>query len=284
MANELGIKRITPSMIGQYKKCPKAFYYSSWLGLKLPQTMRHLEFGTAFHAALDNIYEQYDNADGWSLADFSIAKKQFTDKFTEKSVDILEFQQKAYKYPDPVAAQKETYETMLADGIAMLKEYWDRKEELRANHGIDPKEFELIMKIPVHNPDTQEILEIPMSGRLDAISADESIVEFKTSSAKYDPIETRSLPQSLSYNLLHYCKYGRLPKRLSYVVIIKGRKKSGDRIQVLSYEYDKADIATFFEEVKAILSKIRNREFDKPLKNHDRWCDCQKFEEALKIN
>jgi len=283
MNRELGINRISPSMIMEYMKCPKSFFYKIWLGLKLPQSMRHLEFGTAIHAAIDNIYEQYTAEDGWKNAELAIVKKQFIDRFKPEHVSIWEFQQKPEKYPDPAQAAAEVYKEMYEDGLEIIKEYWDEKEELRAVHGIDPVKFEVILKIPVFHPETGEKLEVPMSGRLDAISEDTSIVEFKTSKAPYDEIETRALPQSRSYNLMYYCKHGKLPKRLTYVVMLKGRKRGGGRIQVLSYEYDKMDICSFFEEVKAILAKIRNREFDKPSIGHDRWCDCTKFDEYLTL-
>ena len=66
--NTLGINRFSPSMIMDYESCPRKFYYTSFLGLKLPQSMKHLEFGNAIHSAIGNIYDQYDRDVAWKLA------------------------------------------------------------------------------------------------------------------------------------------------------------------------------------------------------------------------
>lgn len=265
--NSLGLNRISPSMLMEYKNCPKAFFYKCWLGLKLPQPMIHLIFGTAVHAGIDMVYEQYDTDGGWKLAEFGLVKDKFLSLFRldmlpdEDPAKVLEFQE---------------------DGIEMLKSYWDKKEELLNVYGVNPDQLEVVMKLPIKHPETDEMLEVPMSLRIDGIG-NEVIAEFKTSKGRYDSVASRSLPQSLSYNLAYYSQHGKLPKKLVYVVLLKGRKKE-DRIQVLSYSYDKSDISTFFEEIKSILAKIKNREFNRPAKGHPRFCDCSKFEEALKYD
>ena len=73
----IGLDRISPSGLHLYETCPKAFYYSVWLGLKLPQDMRHMNFGTAVHAGIGNIYDQFDKDQKWELAEFKHVKSSF---------------------------------------------------------------------------------------------------------------------------------------------------------------------------------------------------------------
>jgi hypothetical protein len=46
----------------------------------------------------------------------------------------------------------------------------------------------------------------------------------------------------------------------------------------------RADMLSFYVQVKSILTKIANREFPRGSSGHQNYCDCYKYEEALKIN
>lgn len=268
--NEIGLDRITPSGLVLYEKCPKSFYYSVFLGIRLPQPMIHLEFGTAMHLAIDNIYEQWNEEDGWTLADKKIVKDIFKRRFTIDAVDIEHFKDK----------REQVYNEMLEDGLAIIDEYWDQKEILRAK-GINPTVFEIPLKTKLHIPGCEEPMELPISLRIDGINEPEDkITEFKTSSKKYDYNETRSSLQALSYAAARYCQTGRIPS-VDYVVMLKKIKK--DKIQHISIQYQVADLLEYDRRVRAILEKIRNREFNRPMKGHDIFCDCYKYEELLKI-
>jgi hypothetical protein len=264
MENEIGLKRISPSMLQEYQACPLLFYYRSWLGLKLEDVQVHFAFGTAIHLAIDALYEGRNEDGSWTLR---IAG--------DNAVEIFK---KNFVYSPQLGVDMVKYEEMLADGVVIVQEYWDNKEILLAN-GVDPVAFEIPGKDFVCNPETKEPLPIPLSYRLDCIGKNHTVVEFKTSSAPYDNFETRARPQSLCYIWAYYHKYGVIPV-LHYVVMLKKRKK--DKIQHLWFRYEMADILAFDAEVRATLDKIKNREFSKPLKGHNKWCDCRKFEEALK--
>jgi hypothetical protein len=228
--------------------------------------MMHLEFGTAIHESLGVMYGDRD----WSTDNLlKKAKSKLMQLFTLESVDL----------PDKTERLKK-FSAMLNDGLIILDQYWAWKERL-LSEGIDPVQFELPIKMELWQPDTKEKLPLPISLRLDCIAKDHTIVEFKTSSQLYDPFEARARAQSLSYVWAYYCKFGVIPK-LSYVVM---KKNNGvDRIQHLKFQYDISDIIIFEKRVRSILEKIKNRHFDRPLRNHPRYCDCHKFEQALTIN
>lgn len=272
MDTSYGINRITPSMLLEYEACPRLFYYRSYLGIQLPQPQVHLKFGTAIHLAIDNIYEQYDKKDKWDLAEISIPKSIFKDNFLISHIDD-ELDTKG-------KTKEEFYDGMLKDGLEIIKDFWDKKEELLAK-GLNPTEFEIVSKGQVFNPETGEKLPIPVSGRIDGLDKDNSkIIEFKTSSKSYDPHETRNSPQALMYTWFQFCKTGILHS-IDYVVMLKNKKS--DRIQHIAIEYEMIDLLEFDKRVRSILDKIKNKEFDRPLRGHAPYCDCFKFDELLKL-
>lgn len=273
--NDLGINRFSPSMIMDYEKCPRKFYYATYLGLKLPQSMKHLEFGNAIHEAIGNIYDQYDEETAWLHADKKIVKNIFRDKFTIKALDPDEINFRGDKvYPSPEAL-KVGFEEMRDDGLSIIDSYWDEKEVLVAEHGINPVRFEIPVKMEVKNLVTGQPFEIPVSCRIDAENADNSTVELKTSKARYDEKETRLSAQSLTYTLVKYQMTGKIVP-LRYVIMLKGRV-GNDKIQVLRYDYEEADLMVFMTRIEAFIENVRNKKFDRPQK-HERWCDCLKFD------
>ena len=248
--NDLGLKRISPSMLMQYRACPRLFYYESWLGLKLPQEMQHLDFGTAIHAAIDTIYEGRNENGTWS-----------NDSSAYKALEVFNS-----KFLRTSCQSDQQFAEMVADGIEIIRAYWAEKDILLAK-GIDL----------MYNPETKEPLEIPLSYRLDCIAKNHKVVEFKTSSTVYDEFEVRARPQSLCYVWAYYNKHGVIPT-LDYVVMRKKIKKN--KIQHLSFVYVMADLMAFDAEVRTILNKIRNREFSRPVQGHF-MCNCTKYDEAL---
>jgi hypothetical protein len=242
------------------------------LGLKLPQPQRHLNFGTAIHAAIENIYEQLDEKDGWSLAEFAVVKKVFLNYWKLDCISDDDF---------PTEAERlKCYEEMKADGLNMLEDYWNNKELLLNESDIDIVKSEVVVKTELVNPLTKEILQVPLSCRIDALTRNGKIVEFKTSSSKYDETETALKPQGLAYSFAYLMMNQKLPVGLDYIILLKGRAKN--RVQHIKLNHNHSDMLAFFERVKSILQRISNKEFDRPMINHPYFCDCDKFELALK--
>lgn len=280
---EIGINRITPSGLMMYESCPKAFYYCVYLGLKLPQSMVHFEFGTAIHDAIAVMYAgrkedgTWDNVSEKAAFD---ALTEFNKKFTIESCKDLTINENGRTRPMTGQERIEKFKEMSQDGFELLKAYWQEKEILLAK-GFDPIQFEIPGKDVVYNPETKEPLPIPLSYRLDAILRGHGVGEFKTSSKPYDNFETRARSQSLCYIWAYWHKYQTIPV-LHYVVLIKKRKK--DKLQHLMFDYDMGDILEFDARVRSILEQIKNREFNAPVRGHDRFCDCRKYDELLKID
>lgn len=274
--NTLGINRFSPSMIMDYEGCPRKFYYATFLGLRLPQSMKHLEFGNAMHSAIGNIYDQYDEETAWLHAEKKLVKQTFKEQFPLSSLDPDERNTKGEKVYPTEADRVAGWEAMKADGLSIIDSYWDEKEVLLAEHGVCPSRLEIPVKMEIKNLVTGTPFEIPVSCRLDGENADGSIIELKTSKNAYDERETRKSAQSLTYVLTKFLTLGRIVP-LTYVVMRKG-VKGPDRIQILRYEYEEADLFAFMGRIEAFIEGVRARNFSKSTVNHPRFCDCAKFD------
>ena len=288
---EIGLDRISPSALDCYLTCPKLFYYRNWLGLKLESDSRHFAFGTAVHAALENLYLQYDRNFGgaWEGAEYKRYQRAFDDNWKPSHISEEEFEKYVLtkKGQESGFTKKDhLYECMKKDGHAMIKSYWDNKEWLLTEHGIDIIETEEYMRVEMYSPeDPKDKLPIPLSMRLDALGTpeeDDKIIEFKTSAGKYNEEETREKIQGRCYSWGKYTVDKKV-RDVDYVILLKDRK-TDNRLQVIHLKYDVPDMMHFYEQVKSILQKIANREFSPPPIGHAFWCDCKKFDELLDVS
>lgn len=285
----IGLDRVSPSSLDCYESCPRLFYYQNWLGLKIDQDKMHMDFGTAIHNAMEEMFLKYDNHFGgaWEGAEFDDVEKTFTKSWKINHIPEASFQKflttRAGK-ESGFTKREELYEYMKEDGLIMLKSYWDNKELFLIDHGYDLREFEVPLRVEMHNPkDPEDKLPIPLSGRIDAISEGrKKMVDFKTSKSKYDEIETRKKIQGISYVFGMLMLTGEFIPEFDYIILRKDLK-SPDRIEVVKLVYDKADMVAFYYRVKAILTKIAMREFDRPSLGHPRYCQCYTYDEVLSV-
>jgi len=285
----IGLDRITPSMLDCYETCPKLFYFQNWLELKLDEDKLHMDFGNAIHESINYIHIKYDNnfGGGWMGQTFDQIEDDFLQHWKLNQVSEETFN----KYMTTRAGKEsgftkkeDLYEYFKEDGLAMLQSYWDNKERLLTEYDHDLSEFEIMMRVDMHNPENKaEKLPIPLSMRIDAVNRNKTkMVDFKTSGSKYDEVETRKKIQGQCYLFGNLMTTGELITKFDYTVLRKGLK-SPERIEVVSLEYDMADMVAFYFRVKNILLKIANREFERSIIGHAPYCQCKKYEEALSV-
>ncbi len=286
---QIGLDRITPSMLGTFEDCPKLFYYQCWLGLKLEDDRLHLDFGDAIHSAIAVVYLEYDNHFGgaWEAGQFENVKKRFLEKWTPSKVTETSFENfKETRFGKEMGFKnaKELYTYMKNDGLTMLKSYWNEKERLLAEYNHDWTDFEIPLKVEMRNPaDPNDKLPIPLSMRIDAKHrTNVKMADFKTSKSKYDLEDTRKKIQGQCYLFGNLMDTGEFIRKFDYTVLRKDLK-SPDRVEVVQLEYDEADMQAFYFRVEAILQKIAMREFDRPARGHANYCDCWKFEKELSV-
>lgn len=280
---QIGLERISPSKLGAYEECPKLFYYREWLGLQLEQDKLHLDYGNAIHSAIEAIYLQYDDNFGgaWIAADFEKVIERF-DRYW-KLINVPQFSYEKVMGTNfgkqmQFSNREALFNYMRDDGIIMLKSMWNEKERLIAEFGHDLVNFETSMKVDMYNPlNPNEKLPIPLSLRIDAETRDGlKGVDFKTSKSKYNENDSKKKIQGQCY-----C-FARGYKEFDYIVLRKDLA-SEDRVEVVRLKFDEADMQAFYHRVEAILTGIAMRQFDRPIKGHQPWCDCKKYEAVLSV-
>ena len=255
------LEKFSPSAIITYVNCPLSFYYQYIAKIQLPQKQIHLLFGGAVHSAIEGMYNK--------LEPHGI----FDEKF-----DINKLS----------AEEKSLHEEYVKLGHEMVKNYVAEHGILEDLYHLNAGTSELYIKRHLKNPITGELSSIPMSGRIDRLTDAGIIIDYKTSSHKWSAEDTGYKIQTELYNLWYYSEYGRLPEETLYIVLLKKYKevdkKESQVIQLLSKHCTMDELASTFEEVEIILSKINNGDFERPLGFHPPYCDCHRYEEALKVN
>lgn len=253
------LNRISPSMVGNYLGCPLSFYYGYIAKIEIPQTRLHLLFGSAVHAAIEEMYDgDKDPHDVFA----SIFKRE----------DL-----------DPEGQQSFSEYYML--GKEMLKNYMEDHVSLNKLYNLDKGTSEFKFKIPIVNPLTGQMSRVPLSGIVDRITDNGKIIEYKTSKTKWKVDETRFKVQSLLYNLWYYTVHGKIADETLYIVLLKKYRqtKRDEVIQVISYKPTLEDLAGAWEEVDFLLEKIESGHFERPRYGHPNYCDCYKYERFLGI-
>lgn len=282
-AAQIGLEKISPSQLDCFEQCPKLFYYRDWLKLQLEQDRIHMDYGNAIHNAIESIYLEYDNhfGGGWQAGEFKKVVERFLSGWKQSNVPQSSYDKVMstnFGKEKEFLSKEALYEYMKEDGIKMLMSYWDNKEKLLVEHGLDLVEFEIPMKVPMINPSNPaERLPIPLSLRIDAETRDgKKGADFKTSKGKYDVDETRKKIQGQLYCFVKGYR------EFDYIVLRKDLARD-DRIEVVTLKYDEADMQALYHRVEAILTNISQRNFSAPLIGHASWCECKKYEMILSV-
>ena len=251
------LEKFSPSMLIDYMNCPMSFYYKNIAKLKLPQQPQiHLLFGSAIHAAVENIYI---NEDPFKIFDETFDKEKLL--------------------PEEYAK----YEEFVPLGQEMIKNYQAEHPMLDKLYDLNNGQSELYIRRKLINPLTQEEMEIPMSGRIDRMTNTGKIIEYKTSARPWQQNDVVYRTQTMLYNLWYHSEYQTVPEETLYIILLKQHKRTSSSkvIQVLSNHATINELASMFDEVKMMLTKINNRIYERPKGFHPSWCDCRKFEALL---
>lgn len=253
--SEYPIGRISQSMVKDYLKCPKLFYYRHILKIKLPMKSLPLVFGGAVHKAVESYYNGGEP--------YEVFNREFKADRIEP-FDELE------------------YEAHIKEGKRLIDEFINAQDWLTNYHGISLNgESEHKFNIWWRDPATYTLLPVQVSGIFDRTTDKHQILEFKTSSKPYKQDDVDIAIQKQMYSFSYYLLHKVIPTEFIYIVLIKGRKK--DPIQVLKSTVTKSEFSQIFQTVDLVLKGIKGGQFNKGTGFLHRYCDCQRYEEALLI-
>lgn len=289
-------KHFSPSSIACYIECPRAYFYKYIAKIAFTMDPIHLTFGSAVHAGIENhndyqnIYEKEFKQEiviprkeelhtkykqYFDILETLATKKEY-DKFY-KQVKAVEIPTKEKDYVLTYAKYRELYPI----GKKILEKYFEKKDFYRKLFNIEEGQHEQWAKGTLVNPLTKETLPIPMNGRIDFLSNNKKIEEYKTSKDFYDEEDPAFKLQTKLYALWMYSQKETLCEGIYYYVFVKNLEtlESPRAFQVIELQYSLEDLAEAFEYVKNVLSQIDQGLFSpgrcKP------WCDHKKLDAFL---
>jgi len=226
------------------------------LRIKQPVKAPALIIGGAIHEGIDVFYKT-NNPDS--------AKQAFFEEITSERSALV----KGGKDPRVVCDE----------GLEILNSFIEAQDYLSVVHGISRigKSEYRFRDTSWSHPLTGSQLSLPITGIVDRVTEDGDILEFKTSNKPYKQEAIDLMVQPTIYSHWHLAERGFLPRRVVYVVMIKGRKK--DPIQVLETRRDIPDFILLHEEMEAMISEINKGNF--PDRRSSIWTEDIKSYEAL---
>jgi putative RecB family exonuclease len=115
-------------------------------------------------------------------------------------------------------------EILFADHASADQLRMKGKELLSAYYHAPAKpvyDAELFFQVPLVNPATGEVLDVPLRGVIDLIEADDSLVEFKTSQKRWAVTDLPDNIQLTAYSYAYELLFGRRPKELRLVNLVR---------------------------------------------------------------
>jgi len=105
---------------------------------------------------------------------------------------------------------------LLVKGKELLSAYYHRPT--RPVH-----DAELFFQVPLVNPATGDVLDVPLRGVIDLIEADDTLVEFKTSQKRCTLADLPDNIQLTAYSYAYELLFGHPPKELRLVNLVRTR-------------------------------------------------------------
>lgn len=224
---------LSPSQISLYLTCSLKYRFE--YVDRLPKLYRSaaVALGKAVHAALEWLHKERKAGRHPPLAD--LLRLVEADWNAQRTETELRFN------------QDDSAEKLLLKAKELLSQYYH----------LPPKpvrDAEIHFQVPLVNPRTGEVLEVPLRGVIDLVEGEDELVEFKVPQ-KTPPLE--DIPDNLqltAYSYAYEILFGRPPKELRLVNLVRTKTP---KIEEQKTWREKADYERLFHLGKEVLKGIR---------------------------
>lgn len=226
----LGPETISVSQINLYLTCSLKYRFQYIDRLPRPTIPENMVFGSAIHAAIEWLHKE---------------RKRGRTPPLDEVLRVFEADWTAQFIGQP-PVEDEAH--LIVKGKELLAHYY---------HGAPERirESELYFQLPLVNPATGEVLDLPLRGVIDLVQDDDTIDEFKTSRKRF-PVD--ALPDNIQLTAYSYAfekLYGRPPKELRLINFLKTKNADID-VQVTWREA--RDYERLFYLGKEVVKGVRN--------------------------
>src|SRR5712692_9657682 len=244
-----GPDSISVSQINLYRTCSLKYRFQ-YID-QLPKLTRPaaLVFGSAVHAALEWLHKARKAGEQPPLEDLL---RVFEADWHAQCLDV------EISFPDTSAAQ------FLVKGKELLSAYYHTRSR-------PVQDAEVFFQVPLVNPVTSEVLEVPLRGVMDLIETDGTLVEFKTSVRRVPVADLPDNVQLTAYSYAYELLFGRAPTALHLVNLVRTRNPT---IETHTTEREPRDYERLFYLAKEVHRGIQASVF---IPNRGCWLckDCE---------
>lgn len=224
---------ISVSQINLYRTCSLKYRFQ-YIDL-LPRMVRPagMVFGSAVHAALEWLHK---------------ARKAGEPVTLGQLLRIFEADWEAQIHSTPVSfGTDQPAESLVLKGKELLSSYF---------HLPAPPvgDAELFFQLPLVNPVTGEVLDVPLKGIIDLIEADGTVVEFKTSLKRWAVSELPDNLQLTAYSYAYEMLFGHPPRDVKLVNLVRTKSPV---IETHITGRDAKDYERFFSLAKEVVRAVR---------------------------
>ncbi len=225
---------LSVSQINLYLLCPRkyAFTYVE----KIPRAFKPIgwAFGSAIHSSIEWLNRQRKAGKVPALTEL---------------IRIFEADWNAQKVENLKLKGEEDEKSLIAQGKELLSLYHGELSGKAA-----PQSVELPFQVELCDFESGEVLDLPLEGVIDLVERGDTVVEIKTSSRSFSPIQLAQHLQITAYAYAYEVLYRKKPS-LVLETLLKGKRPRIERAEVLR---SKDDHLRFFHIAKAVLKAIRS--------------------------
>ena len=251
----LGPETISVSQINLYLTCSLKYRFQYIDRLPRLTVPENLAFGSAIHAAIEWLHKE---------------RKRGRTPPLDEVLRVFEADWNA-QFVDQPRVEDEPH--LIMKGKELLARYYHEAPD-------KVRESELHFQLPLINPTTGEVLDLPLRGVIDLVQEDDTIDELKTSKKKF---ALEALPDNVQLTAYSYAfekLYGRPPKELRLINLIRTKNPDID-VQITWREA--RDYERLFNLGKEVRKGIRNGVF---IPNRGCWMcsDCEYLPDCREWN
>ncbi len=245
------LESLSPSQIGLYLTCSLKYRFQYIDRLPKLTQSANLVFGGAIHAALEWLHK---------------ARKTGRQPPLDEILRVFEGDWNAQILGASIlfADNGDGAEALVRKGKELLSQFYHQ-------FACTVTEAELRFQLPLVNPKTGEVLDIPLRGVIDLVEDGDILDEFKTSQKSWSVSDLPDNVQLTAYAYAFRMLYGRPPKTLRIINLVRTKNV---KIEPMPAERGEQDYARLFHLGKEVLKGVTSHVF---IPNRGCWLckDCE---------
>lgn len=240
---------ISVSQIFLYLACSLKYRFTYWDKLPGAHVSANVIWGRAIHAAIEWLHKE---------------RQRGRTPACDELLRIFEADWYAQCLDRNVLSDEDGGALLLIRGKELLAQYYHLPSK-------PVRKPELFFHLPLVNPSTGEVLDIPLRGVIDCVYEDDTVDEYKASAKSWSVADLPDNIQLTAYAYAFEKLYGKAPKELRLVNLVRTKMP---KVETLTTGREQQDFERLFHLAKEVMKGIRSGVF---IPNRGCWMcrDCE---------